>query len=285
MASSRDDFVIAIRSAFLKKSYQQKFSLLTLIFSSLIVIILGSFNFKAIQYVKIGINEVIYRSSHIASLPENYFKELNIKIDEHLNLYDQYKKNEIELNKLKEKKLSNDFLILENNKLRELINETIKSEDVYAKVLVDKDSPYLKSIVLNKGSKDNVKIGMAIVDQIYLVGKIIEVNYTNSRALLLSDLNSKIPVLLEPIDIHAVLSGTGKNHGVIEYTKDEYKQKINGNEMIVYTSGYGGLFKPGMPVGKININNINKDSEVSFFSDFRQLDYVKIVDYDIGSGN
>ena len=285
MASSRDDFIIAIRSAFLKKSYQQKFSLLTLIFSSLIVIILGSFNFKAIQYVKIGINEVIYRSSHIASLPENYFKDLNIKIDEHLSLYDQYKKNEIELNKLKEKKLSNDFLILENNKLRELINETIKSEDVYAKVLVDKDSPYLKSIVLNKGSKDNVKIGMAIVDKIYLVGKIIEVNYTNSRALLLSDLNSKIPVLLEPIDIHAVLSGTGKNHGVIEYTKDEYKQKINGNEMIVYTSGYGGLFKPGMPVGKININNINKDSEVSFFSDFRQLDYVKIVDYDIGSGN
>ena len=285
MASSRDDFVIAIRSAFLKKSYQQKFSLLTLIFSSLIVIILGSFNFKAIQYVKIGINEVIYRSSHIASLPENYFKDLNIKIDEHLSLYDQYKKNEIELKKLKEEKLSNDFLILENNKLRELINETIQSEDVYAKVLVDKDSPYLKSIVLNKGSKDNVKIGMAIVDKSYLVGKIIEVNYTNSRALLLSDLNSKIPVLLEPIDIHAVLSGTGKNHGIIEYTKDEYKQKIDGNEMIVYTSGYGGLFKPGLPVGKININNINKDSEVSFFSDFRQLDYVKIVAYDIGSGN
>ena len=285
MASSRDDFVIAIRSAFLKKSYQQKFSLLTLIFSSLIVIILGSFNFKAIQYVKIGINEVIYRSSHIASLPENYFKDLNIKIDEHLSLYDQYKKNEIELNKLKEKKLSNDFLIIENNKLRELINETIQSEDVYAKVLVDKDSPYLKSIVLNKGSKDNVKIGMAILDRSYLVGKIIEVNYTNSRALLLSDLNSKIPVLLEPIDIHAVLSGTGKNHGIIEYTKDEYKQKINGNEMIVYTSGYGGLFKPGLPVGKMNTNNINKDSEVSFYSDFRQLDYVKIVSYEIGSGN
>jgi rod shape-determining protein MreC len=284
MASSRDDFVIAIRSAFLKKSYQQKFSLLTLIFSSLIVIILGSFNFKVIQYVKIGINEVIYRSSHIASLPENYFKDLNIKIDEHLSLYDQYKKNEIELNKLKEKKLSNDFLILENNKLRELINETIQSEDVYAKVLVDKDSPYLKSIVLNKGSKDSVKIGMAIVDKSYLVGKIIEVNYTNSRALLLSDLNSKIPVLLEPIDIHAVLSGTGKNYGVIEYTKDEYKQKLTSDEIIVYTSGYGGLFKPGLPVGKIITNNLNKDNEVSFFSDFRQLDYVKIVSYEIGGG-
>ena len=285
MASSRDDFVIAIRSAFLKKSYQQKFSLLTLIFLSFIIIILGSFNFKAIQYIKIGINEVVYRSSFIASTPENYFKDLKIKIEEHFNFYDQYKKNEIELKNLKEKKLSNDFLILENNKLRELINETVQSEDIYAKVLVDKDSPYLKSIILNKGSKDNVKIGMAIVDKSYLVGKIIEVNYTNSRALLLSDLNSKIPVLLEPIDIHAVLSGTGKNHGVIEYTKDEYKQKIDGKKIIVYTSGYGGLFKSGLPVGKINTNNINKENKVNFFSDFRQLDYVKIVSYDIRSGN
>ena len=279
MASSRDDFVIAIRSAFLKKRYQQKFSLLTLIFSSLIVIILGSFNFKAIQYVKIGINEVIYRSSHIASLPENYFKDLNNKIDEHLNLYDQYKKNEIELNKLKEKKLSNDFLILENNKLRELINETIQSEDVYAKVLVDKESPYLKSIVLNKGSKDNVKIGMTVMDRNYLAGQIIEVNYSNSRALLLSDLNSKIPVIIQPPFIQAVISGTGKNHGIIEYTKDEYKETEIKEEGIVYTSGLGGLLKPGIPIGKIN----NYSQQIDFFSDFGQLSFVKIVKFKIGA--
>ena len=285
MATSRDDFVIAIRSAFLKKSYQQKFSLLTLIFLSVIIIILGSFNFKAVQYFKIGINEIVYRSSFIISIPENYFKNLSVKLEEHLSLYDQFKKNQTELKNLKEKKLNNEFLILENKKLRELINETLQSEDLYAKVLVDQDSPYLKSIILNKGSKDNVKIGMAIVDNSYLVGKIIEVNYTNSRALLLSDLNSKIPVLLEPIDIHAVVSGTGKNHGVIEYTKDDYDQKIKDKKIIVYTSGYGGLFKPGLPVGKIINDKKTNENIVTFFSDFRQLDYVKIVSYEIGSGN
>ena len=285
MATSRDDFVIAIRSAFLKKSYQQKFSLLTLIFLSVIIIILGSFNFKPIQYVKIGINEIVYRSSFIISIPENYLKNLTIKLEVHLSLYDQFKKNQTELKNLKEKKLNNDFLILENKKLRELINETLQSDDLYAKVLVDKDSPYLKSIILNKGSKNNVKIGMAVVDNSYLVGKIIEVNYTNSRALLLSDLNSKIPVLLEPIDIHAVVSGTGKNHGVIEYTKDDYDQKIKDKKIIVYTSGYGGLFKSGLPVGKIINDNKTNENIVNFFSDFRQLDYVKIVSYDIRSGN
>ena len=285
MSASRDDFVIAIRSAFLKKSYKQKFSLLTLIFLSVIIMILGSFNFKSVQYVKIGINEIAYRSSFIISIPENYFKNLSIKLEEHFSLYDQFKKNQTELKNLNEKKLNNDFLILENKKLRELINETLQSEDLYAKVLVDKDSPYLKSIILNKGSKNNVKIGMAIVDNSYLIGKIIEVNYTNSRVLLLSDLNSKIPVLLEPIDIHAVVSGTGKNHGVIEYTKDDYDQKIKGKEIIVYTSGYGGLFKPGLPVGKIINDNKTNENIVNFFSDFRQLDYVKIISYDIGSGN
>ena len=277
MATSRDDFVIAIRSAFLNKSYQQKFSLLTLIFLSVIILILGTYNFKPIQLIKIGINEVVYRSSFVVSIPENYIKKLNVKFKDHLNFYEDYKKKEAALNELKKKKLTNDFLILENQRLRELINESIQSKDIFAKVLVDKNSPYLKSIVLNKGSKNNVKLGMAIVDEVYLVGKIIEVNYTNSRALLLSDLNSKIPVLLEPGGIHAVLSGTGKNYGVIEFTKDEYNNKLSNKETIVYTSGYGGLFKSGLPVGKIN----NNENKINFFSDFKQLDYVKIVSFEM----
>ena len=282
MASGRDDFVIAFRSAFLKKKDKQKFSLLTLIFLSVFVIILSNFNFKVIKIIKLGINEFIYRTSFILSIPENKIKKANIQIKEHMDLYENYKNNELELEKLKQKKLSNDFLILENQKLRNLIKESVKSEEIFAKVLMDKQSPYLKSIVLNKGTKDKVKIGMAILDGVYLVGKIIEVNYTNSRALLLSDLNSKIPVLLEPTGIQAVASGTGKNYGVIEYTKEEYQDEIKTKSLIVYTSGLGGLFKPGIPVGKIN-NNIN--NRINFFSDFGQLDYVKIVAYDIGGGN
>tara|TARA_B100000902_G_scaffold212089_1_gene201667 strand:- start:952 stop:1803 length:852 start_codon:yes stop_codon:yes gene_type:complete len=283
MAESRDDFIIAVRSAFLKKSNKQKFSLLTLMILSLVIILLGSLNFKIIQYTKLGINELVYRLTFITSLPENYAIKSYYKISEHLELYSKFKENEIILKNLKEKKLSNDFLLLENKRLRKLINETIQSEDIYAKVLVDNDSPYLKSIILNKGSRDKVELGMAIVDGSYLVGKIIEVNFTNSRALLLSDLNSKIPVLLEPFDMHAVLSGTGKNHGIIEYTKEEYVYSMTG-EVIVYTSGQGGMFKPGLPVGKL-IYEENKKNQINFFSDFLQLDYVKIVSYDIGDND
>ena len=282
MATSRDDFVIAFRSAFLKKKDKQKFSLISLIFLSILILILSSFNFKMIEIIKSGINEIIYRTSYIVSIPENKIKNINNQLKTHFKIYYDYQNLESELESLKQKKLTNNFLKLENEKLRKLMNEGINSNEIVAKVLIDRESPFLKSIILNKGSRDKVKIGMAILDGIYLVGKIIEVNYTNSRALLLSDINSKIPVILQPLDIQAIASGVGKEHGNIQFSKEEYKESFKTNEVIVYTSGLGGLFKPGLPVGKIFKDDINK---VYYFSDFSQLDYVKINSYNFVGNN
>ena len=280
MAAGRDDFVIAFRSAFLKKKDKQRFSLLTLILLSIIVIILGNLDFKVIQIIKSGINEITYRSSYIISLPENKIKKINIQINNHTKMYNDYESIKLELENFKQKELTNNFLKLENKKLRNLINESVSSEEILAKVLIDKESPFLKSIVLNKGSKDNIKIGMAIMDSSYLVGKIIEVNYTNSRALLLSDLNSKIPVMLLPDRIQAVVSGTGENHGIIEYTKEKLDNEINEKDRIIYTSGFAGLFKSGIPVGRMFKKS---NGRIDFFSKFTQLEYVKIVEFDMES--
>ena len=279
MVKGRDDFVIALRSAFFKKKDKQKFSLISLIILSLVIIILSNFNFKPIQLVKLGINEVIYRSSYISSVPENKIKEVISKFKLHLDLYKNYQNKLIQIENSDEIKVLNNILIAENKRLRELIDESINSEEIFARVIIDKESPYLKSIVLNRGSKDNVKIGMAIMDRNYLVGQIIEVNYSNSRALLLSDLNSKIPVIIQPPFLQAVASGTGKNYGIIEYTKDEYKENQFETEAVVYTSGLGGIFRPGIPVGKIK----NNSEQITFFSDFGQLSFVKIVEFKIGN--
>tara|TARA_Y100001935_G_scaffold61112_1_gene51213 strand:- start:235 stop:1080 length:846 start_codon:yes stop_codon:yes gene_type:complete len=279
MVKGRDDFVIALRSAFFKKKDKQKFSLISLIILSIIIIILSNFNFKLIQFIKLGINEVIYRSSYISSVPENKIKDLMFKFKSHINLYENYQNELIKKQNTDEIKVLNNILTTENKRLRELIDESISSEEIFARVLIDRESPYLKSVVLNRGSKDNVRIGMAIMDRNYLVGQIIEVNYSNSRALLLSDLNSKIPVIIQPPFLQAVASGTGKDHGIIEYTKDEYKENQIENEAVVYTSGLGGIFKPGIPVGKIK----NNSEKLNFFSDFGQLRFVKIVEFKIGS--
>ena len=91
MASSRDDFIIAIRSAFLKKETQQKFSLLTLIILSIVIIILSNLNLKIIKDTRAVINEIVYRSSFIVSIPENVIINSYYKITDYINFYNKYK--------------------------------------------------------------------------------------------------------------------------------------------------------------------------------------------------
>ena len=153
MASSRDDFVIAIRSAFLKKSTQQKFSLLTLVFVSIFTIFLSSLDLKIIRYMKVGINEVVYRSSFVVSIPENLLKRSFIEVSEYTTFFKTYKRNQLEIKKLRSGNISNEIIYNENKELKELIDDFVKTSDkILAKVIVDHQSPFLKSIIINKGS-------------------------------------------------------------------------------------------------------------------------------------
>jgi len=278
METSRDDFIIAIRSAFLKRENKQRFSLIVLIFFSIIFLTLGRLNFVAIDYVKISIREIVYRSSFIVSAPENYLKKTYQTAKNHFIIYNDYFEIQSEINELKAQSTINNFIIAENKRLKKIVDDyVIESEEIVAKVLIDKKSPFLRSIIINKGSKNNIKLGMAVLDGNYLIGKVVEVNYLTSRILLLSDLNSKIPVTIDPGAFQSILSGTGKNNGVIQYLKENYSIEENST---VYTSGSGGLFKAGIPIGKIKIEELNKEYEVDFFSDFSQLRFVKIMAFE-----
>ena len=237
---------------------------------------------KAIDYVKIGIKEIAYRSSFLVSIPENFVKKNYFIINSHFNLYENDKQNTKELNYLRGKDLTQQIITLENIKYKKLIDDYfIEDKETVAKVLIDKQSPFLRSIIINKGSKNNIELGMVVLDEGFLVGKIVEVNFFTSRALLISDINSKIPVSLQPGDIQAIMSGKDKREGVLQYVKDKNLQAIN-EEIKVLTSGSGGLFKSGIPIGTIsldeNISNIN-DKIVNFYRDFSQLKYVKVVSF------
>ena len=275
MEASRDDFVIAIRSAFIQRGNKQRFSLFFLLILSILLLVLGRFNFSAINYIKVSVNELVYRSSFIVSVPENYLIDSYIKLTDHFTYYDHYQELKKENKKLKSNIENNNYIISENDRLKKIIDDyIIVSDEIIAKVLIDKQSPFLRSIIINKGSKDKIKLGMAVLDGEFLVGKIVEVNFTTARVLLLSDLNSKIPVTIEPEGYQSILSGTGKNDGVIQYSKENILLE-DGNT--VYTSGSGAIFKSGIPIGKIL-----EKKNVIYFSDFSQLRFVKIIAFEKG---
>ena len=275
--SSRDDFIIAIRSAFLKKENKQKFSLSALIILTLSILILGRYDFKVINYAKLSLKEIAYRSTFIFSTPENVIKNGFIATKNHFFVYEENKILKQKVKDLEIRKYDAQYIQTENERLKETLNELkFSSDEILAKVIVDKQSPFLKSIIVNKGSKHGVILGMGVLDQEYLVGKVVEVNFTTSRVLLLSDLNSKIPVDILPNNIQSILSGTGDNIGKIQYIKED---ALIESESIVYTSGAGGIFKPGVPIGRTVKNSLNSEINVEFYSEFSQLRFVKLRSY------
>ena len=282
MVTSRDDFVIAIRSAFLKKGNQQKFSLLSLILFSIIFLVAGSFNLKVIKYNRMIIKEIVYYSSFIVTIPENVIKKSFNKTTDHFQYYDDYQEVKIELQELKNKDLSKKIITYENIEIKRLIDDYfVEDSQAYAKVLIDKESTLLRSIVIKKGSKNGNKVGMVIYDDIYLIGKVVEVNFLTSRVLLISDINSKVPITIQPLNRQAIMSGLDKNKGKLKYIKGEKLINKDNEELLVVTSGFGGIFKSGIPIGKINLKNNLEDENiiVNFYSNLSQLKYVKIISY------
>ena len=280
MQTNRDDFIIAIRSAFLKKGTKQRFSLVVLILFSIFILVLGKYNFKGINFLKLSIKELVYRSTFSVSVTENLAISSYKTIRDHFYLYSNYENLKKDYQSLKAIKLNNDFLKSENEVLKSKINDvSAQSKELLAKVIIDKKSPFLRSVIINRGSKDNVILGMAVLDGEFLVGKVVEVNYSTARVLLLSDLNSKIPVSIEPNGVQSILSGSGSSFGEIQYIKDDYNLESDSQ---IFTSGSGGIFRSGIPIGKtiandeIGLNTI----KVKFHSDFSQLRLVKIVSFE-----
>jgi len=273
MDTSRDDVSIAIRSALLEKGTKQKFSLFVLIILSIIFIFVETIETRPLNYLRSFIKDTIYRGALVISTPSKIFSNFTGVVGEHTNLYTNYNQLKKENEELKNNISKTDFLELENTQLRKLIEEQVASSSnlVSARVMLDKQSPYLNSFIINIGGNKNIKNGMAVLDGENFIGRIVDVNFFSSRVLLVSDLNSKIPVLIEPSANHAILSGHGKHKATLEYLPENHSIQ-NGDK--VYTSGKEGIFSPGIPIGEVKIeDNLIK---VLLFSDLNQITFINV---------
>ena len=138
--------------------------------------------------------------------------------------------------------------------------------------MFDKNSPYLNSAIINKGSNVGIKMGMPVLSQGNLIGRIVEVNFMSSRILLLNDLNSRIPVVISPDGVQAILLGIGEAKPSLEYLPENFSSD---DSSLVYTSGKDGVLFSGIPVGKIE--NDDGRSKVKLFTDPNQIFLVNVI--------
>ena len=271
MSVSRDDFSIAFRSALLQRGGAQKFSILSLIILAIFIFFLDVYGFSVIKTTRSIINDVVFRISYIASSPSRLMPNASKGIANHFNLKEENEKLKEVIENYKSLDLNLEYLTNENKNLRKVLDaENIVNEKsiVLAKVLVDRNSPFLKSIIINKGTKSGIKKGMPVTQNNFLVWRIVDSNFLSSIVLLLTDLNSRVPVTLDSNSSQAILFGNGTKNPKLEYLPEEYTFTDDVN---VFASGKDGIFTPGTPIGKTNENG-----KVKLFVDPNQLSFVTV---------
>jgi rod shape-determining protein MreC len=273
MSVSRDDFSIAFRSALLQRGGAQKFSILSLIILAIFIFFLDVYGFTVVKTARSFINDVVFRISFLASSPTRIIPNISKDITNHFNLKKENEKLKQVIENYKSLDLNLEYLTNENKNLRKVLDaeniNTNKKNIVLAKVLVDRNSPFLKTIIVNKGTQSGIKKGMPVTQDNYLVGRIVETNYLSSRVLLLNDLNSRIPVTLDENNSQAILTGSGTRNPKLEYLPDEYEFKEGVN---VFASGKERIFIPGTPIGKTTENG-----EVKLYVNPNQLSFVTVI--------
>ena len=273
MDTSRDDVGISIRSAFLRKGTQQRFSLFVLAVISILLIFFDTIDTKPINKIRSFIKDIVYRTAVVANYPTKIFTGSYNLVEDHFSVYKNYNNLKKENEELKSKYSTSEFLELENSQLRKLIDEQTQSKSnlISARVMLEEQSPYLNSFVINIGANKELKNGMAALDGKNFIGRIVDVNFFSSRILLITDLNSKIPVITEPSGNHAILSGHGDVKPTLEYVSDNH-QIQDGDK--IYTSGKEGIFTPGIPIGEAKIEK--EVIKVILYSELNEITFVNI---------
>jgi rod shape-determining protein MreC len=165
----------------------------------------------------------------------------------------------------------------ENKRLRDLLKvvpDQVK-ESVTARVLAQPSSLYNRFLLVGAGSHHGVEKGMAVVASLGVVGRVIEVYEKISRVLMITDLNSRVPVLVENSQDHAILSGDNTDYPLLTYA-----QSVNwltpGTRIL--TSGYGGVFPPRLLIGTVSQIK-NGVIRVQTAVDWSRLEFVQIVKF------
>ena len=273
MDTSREDVGISIRSAFLRKGTQQRFSLFVLAVISILLIFFDTIDTKPINKIRSFIKDIVYRTAVVANYPTKIFTGSYNLVEDHFSVYKNYNNLKKENEELKSKYSTSEFLELENSQLRKLIDEQTQSKSnlISARVMLEEQSPYLNSFVINIGANKELKNGMAALDGKNFIGRIVDVNFFSSRILLITDLNSKIPVITEPSGNHAILSGHGDVKPTLEYVSDNH-QIQDGDK--IYTSGKEGIFTPGIPIGEAKIEK--EVIKVKLYSELNEITFENI---------
>ncbi|EKE43894.1 rod shape-determining protein MreC [Oceaniovalibus guishaninsula JLT2003] len=140
-------------------------------------------------------------------------------------------------------------------------------------VLADSGSPFRQSVLLNIGARDGIRDGWATTDGLGLVGRISGVGKASSRVILLTDTNSRVPVMVQPSGQKAILAGDNSAVPPLDFL--ETADAVRPGDRVV-SSGDGGVLPAGLLVGQI-VMGPNRQLRVRLAADYERLEFLRVL--------
>lgn len=255
----------------------QRTTLPILVLLSGAIVVLGKADQLLFNSVRTSLTDAIAPALRAAAEPLNAVGNVVDRAKMVVTTYQENLRLETENQKLLQWQQVARNLDAENKELRSLLKAIPSSALSYvtAPVIANSGGAFVRMILINAGTEDHVTRGQAAITGEGLVGRLTEVGDRASRVLLITDLNSRIPVTIESTHIPAVLAGDNSERPRLMYLPSSDAVKVGDR---IVTSGEGGVFPPGLPVGVVSVVDA-AGPRVEPYVELSQLGYVLVVDY------
>lgn len=242
-------------------------------------LLIGKADTVAVSRTRMALIDGLAPLLHAIATPIQTVRRLAGDVTDYLRLADENRALKAQNDTLMEWQRVARELQAQNDSLRSILKFTPdpSASFVTAPIIADTSSGFVRSVVILAGARDGVAKGQAALTGAGLVGRVLEVGNRASRVLLLTDINARIPVIVERTRDQAVLSGDNSPMPELSYLPHDVDIKIGDR---IVTSGAGGAFPPGLPVGEVSEVN-GGHIRVQPLADLSHLEYLRLVNYSL----
>jgi rod shape-determining protein MreC len=268
-----------LRLAMPFKAAVQRFAFFLLVGASAALLVLGKADVALIQKVRIVVADAATPILDVVAEPVSALNRAIDEVESLISLREENARLREENRRLLQWQVVARRLEQENNLFRSQLHFQQESEIeiVSARVIGDSGGPFVRTMLLNAGHDAGVALGQAVVTGDGLVGRVAQVGKQSARILLITDLNSRIPVVIEGGRHRAVMAGDNSRRPKLEFLP--VSAQVSAGDRVV-TSGHGGLCPPGLPIGVVAEL---KDGvpRVQAFADWDRIEVVRVLLYNV----
>lgn len=260
----------------------QRTALPFLVLLSAGIIVLGKADQMVLDTVRMTVSDTVAPALDAMARPVAAVGTMIDRVHGMVSLYQENRRLEQDNERLLQWQQTALKLAADNKQLRSLVKAVPEPAVRYAsaRIIANSGGAYVRTVMIDAGSGDGLARGQAVVTGEGLVGRLTEVGARAARVLLITDLNSRVPVVVENSRAAAVLAGDNSDRPRLVYLGTSAEVGIGDR---VITSGEGGIFPPGVAVGVVAAID-GGVPRIEPYVDLSQTGYVMAVDFGLSGG-